>query len=55
VRIKKIKIGRDLGGQLEIVNGISPTDQVIVNPVDSLSDGMLVRVSGGPVKGISER
>ncbi|MBV8813928.1 MAG: efflux RND transporter periplasmic adaptor subunit [Verrucomicrobia bacterium] len=55
VRIKKIKIGRDLGGQLEIVDGISPTDQVIVNPVDSLSDGMLVRVSGGPVKGISER
>jgi RND family efflux transporter MFP subunit len=55
VRIKKIKIGRDLGGQLEIVDGVSPTDQVIVNPVDSLSDGMLVRVSDGPVKGISER
>jgi RND family efflux transporter MFP subunit len=55
VRIKKIKIGRDLGSQLEIVDGVSPTDQVIVNPVDSLSDGMLVRVSNGPVKGISER
>jgi RND family efflux transporter MFP subunit len=55
VRIKKIKIGRDLGGQLEIIDGALPTDQVIVNPVDSLSDGMLVRVSDGPLKGVSER
>jgi hypothetical protein len=29
---------------LEIVKGVSPTDQLIVNPSDSLSDGMKVHV-----------
>jgi len=42
VHLKKIKIGRDLGGKLEIVNGVSPTDRIVVNPGDSLADGMLV-------------
>ena len=46
VHIKKIKIGRDLGSELEVVNGLSPTDQVVVNPMDSLADGTLVHVEG---------
>jgi multidrug efflux system membrane fusion protein len=44
VHLKKIKIGRDLGGKLEIVNGVSPTDRIVVNPGDSLADGMLVHI-----------
>ena len=44
VHLKKIKIGRDLGGKLEIVNGVSPTDRIVVNPGDSLAEGMLVHV-----------
>jgi RND family efflux transporter MFP subunit len=44
VEIRKIQIGTDLGTQLEIVNGLSPTDQLIVNPSDSLSDGMQVHI-----------
>ena len=51
VHIKKIKIGRDLGGELEIVSGLLPTDQVVVNPIDSLADGTLVRVEGPTVNG----
>jgi RND family efflux transporter MFP subunit len=46
VHIKKIKIGRDLGGELEIVSGLSPTDQVVVNPMDSLAEGTAVHVEG---------
>jgi RND family efflux transporter MFP subunit len=46
VHLKKIKIGRDLGGKLEIVTGISPTDRIVVNPVDSLAEGALVQVQG---------
>ena len=46
VHLKKIKIGRDLGGKLEIVSGLSPTDRVVVNPVDSLAEGALVHVQG---------
>ena len=44
VHLKKIKIGRDLGGKLEIVNGVSPTDRIVVNPGDSLAQGMLVHI-----------
>ena len=46
VQIKKVKIGRDLGSKLEIVSGLSPTDRIVVNPVDGLANGTLVRVQG---------
>ena len=42
VHLKNIKIGRDLGTKLEIVDGIDENDQLIVNPSDSLADGMKV-------------
>ena len=51
VHIKKIKIGRDLGGELEIVSGLLPTDQVVVNPMDSLAEGTLVHVERPKVNG----
>jgi multidrug efflux pump subunit AcrA (membrane-fusion protein) len=44
VHIKNIKIGRDLGTKLEIVDGLDPNDQVIVNPSDSLEDGLKVQI-----------
>ncbi len=44
VALKKIKIGRDLGTRLEIVQGLSPNDEVIVNPSDSLASGQTVKV-----------
>ena len=44
VEIRKVQIGKDLGTQLEIVKGLSPTDQLIVNPSDSLNDGIQVHV-----------
>ena len=46
VKLKKIKIGKDLGTHLEIVQGLSPTDQVIVNPSSSLATGQTVKVQG---------
>jgi RND family efflux transporter MFP subunit len=44
VELKKIKIGRDLGTQLEIVQGLSLDDRVIINPADSLAAGQRVKV-----------
>ena len=44
VEIRRVQIGKDLGAQLEIVKGLSSTDQLIVNPSDSLSDGMEVHI-----------
>ena len=40
-----ITIGRDYGATVEVINGLTPTDQVIVNPSDSLTSGSPVQVS----------
>jgi RND family efflux transporter MFP subunit len=40
-----ITIGRDYGATVEVINGLKPTDQVIVNPSDSLTSGSPVQVS----------
>jgi RND family efflux transporter MFP subunit len=42
-----ITLGKDYGNRVEVVSGISETDQVIVNPPDSLSSGTAVRVVTG--------
>ena len=39
-----VKIGHDFGNTVEIISGLQPTDAVIVDPSDSLIDGMPVRV-----------
>ena len=45
VEIRKITINRDFGDKLEVSQGLSVSDQVILNPSDSLSDGMIVRIT----------
>jgi RND family efflux transporter MFP subunit len=45
VEIRKVQIAEDLGSQLEIIKGLSATDQIIVNPSDSLSTGTKVHVA----------
>jgi RND family efflux transporter MFP subunit len=40
-----ITIGRDFGSTVEVIAGLRPTDQVIVNPSDSLTSGNPVQVS----------
>jgi multidrug efflux pump subunit AcrA (membrane-fusion protein) len=42
---QKVAIGRDLGTQLEIVEGLSGDDQVVTNPGERLSDGVEVQVA----------
>ena len=43
VSIREIKINRDLGNTLQ-VQGLSESDQLIVNPSDSLADNDLVKI-----------
>jgi RND family efflux transporter MFP subunit len=45
VHLRPITIGRDFGATLEILGGIEPSDQIIINPSDSLEDGQQVHVS----------
>jgi RND family efflux transporter MFP subunit len=44
VELRKIKIGRDLGNQLEVTQGLTMDDRIVVNPSDSLSAGQKVKV-----------
>jgi RND family efflux transporter MFP subunit len=45
VKLKSIVQGRDFGSTIEILSGIGSNDQVIVNPPDSLTDGVVVRIA----------
>ena len=44
VNLHKISLGHDLGSSLEIMDGISVQDKLIVNPPDSLADNDVVCV-----------
>ena len=45
IALTQVKVGRDLGKDLEIADGIQVGDLVVVNPSDDLSDGMAVRLA----------
>jgi RND family efflux transporter MFP subunit len=45
VEIRKVVISRDLGDKLQISQGLSESDQVIINPSDGLANGMAVTVA----------
>jgi RND family efflux transporter MFP subunit len=44
VEVRSVKLGRDFGQILEIVEGVSATDRIILNPPDSLASGLSVHV-----------
>src|SRR3954453_9196072 len=48
VELRDIKVGRDFGTTIEIVQGITPSDKVILNPADSLVTGDVVRIAASP-------
>jgi hypothetical protein len=49
VELRNVGIGRDFGKTVEIVSGITAQDKIIINPVDSLTSGITVRVAETPV------
>ena len=44
VVLKTVKIGRDLGRNLELASGVSPDDRIISAPPDGVANGDQVRV-----------
>jgi RND family efflux transporter MFP subunit len=46
-----ITVGRDYGDRVEVLSGLHPTDQVILNPSDSLTGGVAVRLAGSKPAG----
>jgi membrane fusion protein, multidrug efflux system len=51
VQLRPIGIGRDYGSAVEVVSGLQASDQIIVNPADSLEDGQQVNVAGPKQQG----
>jgi RND family efflux transporter MFP subunit len=47
VHLAAIIIGRDFGSKVEVLGGLSASDQVVVNPADSLEEGQQVQVKSG--------
>ena len=45
VEIRKVVINRDLGDKLQISQGLSESDQVVLNPSDGLVDGMNAKIA----------
>jgi RND family efflux transporter MFP subunit len=48
VKLKSIVQGRDFGTTIEILSGLGADETVILNPPDSLTDGLLVRIAAPP-------
>jgi RND family efflux transporter MFP subunit len=50
IKLKNITQGRDFGKTIEVLNGIEQNDGVVVNPPDSITDGLPVRVAPPPAQ-----
>jgi RND family efflux transporter MFP subunit len=45
VELKQITLGHDFGSEVEVVAGLSGSENVIINPPDSIVDGETVRIA----------
>src|SRR5271168_1247433 len=45
VKLKSIVQGRDFGNSIEVLSGLSPNERVVLNPPDSIADGVQVRIA----------
>jgi RND family efflux transporter MFP subunit len=45
IALKKVRIARDLGTEVEIIGGLSQDERIVANPADSIGDGEEVRVT----------
>lgn len=44
VQLMPVVLGKDYGTEVEVISGLAPDDQIIMNPADSLISGLTVRV-----------
>ena len=50
IQLKTIVEGRDFGNTIEVLSGLKPGDAVVINPPDSIFNGMTVRVAAAPAE-----
>lgn len=49
VRLRPVRIGRNLGETVEVVDGVKPDDVLVLNPSDSIADGDKVAIAPATV------
>lgn len=49
VQMRKVKLGRDLGKEVEVLEGLNDHERVINNPRDNIVDGLRVTAVAAPV------
>jgi RND family efflux transporter MFP subunit len=45
IELAPIKIGHDYGDKVEVIAGLEPGDDIVLNPADSLANGAVVHVN----------
>jgi len=45
VQLRSVKLGRDFGDVVELLSGLQPGDRAIINPPDSIAEGMTVQIA----------
>jgi len=51
VHLVPVKLGTDYGTSVEVLSGLDPSNQIVINPADSLADGDVVALVPPPGKG----
>jgi hypothetical protein len=46
--LQQLAIGRDYGTALEVLQGLRPEDWIVLNPPDSIEEGIQVNVKAAP-------
>lgn len=55
VRLRQVKIGRNYGENVELLDGLTASDEVVLNPSDSLAEGDQVAVATQKAKAKSDK
>jgi multidrug efflux system membrane fusion protein len=55
IQLKSIVEGRDFGNSIEVLSGLDDDDTVVINPPDSIINGMAVRVATPPTEAPKSR
>jgi hypothetical protein len=42
VTLRRVGVGRNYGTDFEVLDGITESDRIVLNPADSLADGQTV-------------
>jgi RND family efflux transporter MFP subunit len=44
VSLKAVELGKDFGAKVEVLSGVSTSDEIVLNPSDNLSDGDMLTI-----------